>query len=107
MWGHRTVTLHCPVRLLAPALTLRALSAHCSLLQTIVGAVSRCSTWHTRQSGATPDSPVNYSGMAPQIPEAEQLRVDLPGAPDTVRWHIGQSGVPDQGSLRLVLLLSI
>jgi hypothetical protein len=29
-WGHRTVTVHCLVRLLAPALTLRALSAHCS-----------------------------------------------------------------------------
>jgi hypothetical protein len=28
---------------------------------------------------------VNYSGAAPQIPEAEQFRVDLPGAPDTVR----------------------
>jgi hypothetical protein len=29
-WGHRTGTVHCPVRLLAPALTLRALSAHFS-----------------------------------------------------------------------------
>jgi hypothetical protein len=28
--AHRTVTVHCPVRLLVPALTLRALSAHCS-----------------------------------------------------------------------------
>jgi hypothetical protein len=118
MWGHRTVsggapagTVHCPVRLLAPALTLCALSTHCSrtvqLLQTIVGVVSRCFAWHTGQSGATPDSPVNYSGVAPQKPEAEQFRVDLPGAPDTVRWHTGQSGAPDQGSLRLVLLLSI
>jgi hypothetical protein len=44
---------------------------------------------------------VNYSGVAPQIPEAEQFRVDLPGAPDTVRWHTEQSGAPDQGSLRL------
>jgi hypothetical protein len=35
---------------------------------------------------------VNYSGVAFQKPEAEQFRVDLPGA-------------PDQGSLRLVLLL--
>jgi hypothetical protein len=74
------------VRLLAPALTLRALFTHCSLLQTIVGAISRCSAWHTGQSGATPDSPVNYSGVAPQIPEAEQFGVDLLGAPDTVRW---------------------
>jgi hypothetical protein len=49
----------------------------------------RCSAWHTGQSGATPDSPVNYSGVAFQNPEAEQFRVDLPGAPDTVRWHTG------------------
>jgi hypothetical protein len=31
-WGHRTGTVHCPVRLLAPALTLRELSAHCSVV---------------------------------------------------------------------------
>jgi hypothetical protein len=62
--------------------------------------------WHTRQSGGTPDSPVNYSGVALQKPEAEQFRVDLPGAPDTVQRHTGQSGAPDQGSLLLVLLLS-
>jgi hypothetical protein len=43
----------------------------------------------------TPDSSVNYSGVALQKPEAEQFRVDLPGAPDTVRWHTGQSGAPD------------
>jgi hypothetical protein len=49
---------------------------------------------------------VNYSGVALQKPEAEQFKVDLPGATDTVRWHTGQSGAPDQGSLRLVLLLS-
>jgi hypothetical protein len=63
-WGHRTVTVHCPVRLLAPAVTLRALFTHCSLLQTTIGAVIRCSAWHTGQSGATPDNPVNYSGVA-------------------------------------------
>jgi hypothetical protein len=31
----------------------------------------------------TPDSPVNYSEVAPRIPEAEQFRVDLPSAPDS------------------------
>jgi hypothetical protein len=60
---HRTVIVHCPVRLLASALTLRAQSAHCSvhcsLLQTTVGAVAI--TPH-----GTPDSPVNYSGVASQ-----------------------------------------
>jgi hypothetical protein len=100
---NRTGTVHCLVRLLAPALTLRELSAHysihCSLLQTTVGAV-------VVAPHGTPDSPVNYSGVALQKPEAEQFRVDLPSAPDTVRWHTGQSGAPDQGSLRLVLLLS-
>jgi hypothetical protein len=28
---------------------------------------------------------MNYSGVALQKPEAEEFRVDLPGAPDTVR----------------------
>ena len=58
--------------------------AHCSLLllQMIVGAVSRC-------SAGTPDSPVNYSGVASQIPEG------------------GKSGVPDQRSLRLSFALFI
>jgi hypothetical protein len=52
---HRTVTVHCPMRLLAPALTLREMSAHCSvhcsLLQTTVGAVAIA-------PHVTPDSPV-------------------------------------------------
>jgi hypothetical protein len=92
------------MRLLVPALTLHAMpraSTHGSLLllQTIVGAVAVA-------PHGTPDYPVNYSGVALQKPEAEQFRVDLPGAPDTIRWHTGQSGAPDQGSLRLVLLLS-
>jgi hypothetical protein len=54
-----------------------------------------------------PDSLVSYSGGAPRIPEAEQFRVILPGAPDTVRWHTGQFGAPDQGTLRLSFALFI
>jgi hypothetical protein len=54
---HRTVTVHCPVRLLAPALTLRAQSAlftiHCTLLQSTVGAVAVTPL-------GTPDSPVQH-----------------------------------------------
>jgi hypothetical protein len=50
-----------------------------------VGAVSRYSAWHIGQSGATPVSPVNYSGVAPRIPEASELERIHPGAPDTVR----------------------
>jgi hypothetical protein len=29
-----------------------------------------------------------------------------PGAPDTVHWHTGQSGAPDQSTLGFLLLLS-
>jgi hypothetical protein len=61
----------------------------------------------SRYSAGTPDSLVNYSGGAPRILEDEQFRVILPGAPDTVRWHTGQSGAPDQGSLRLSFALFI
>jgi hypothetical protein len=87
----------------AATLTLRELSAHCSRcrrpLESTVALASCC-------SGGTPDSPVNYSGARPQKPEGEELESIAPGAPDTVRWHTGQSGAPDQGSLRFLLLLS-
>jgi hypothetical protein len=49
-----------------------------------------------------PDSPVNNSGAASRILEAEQFGVELPGAPDTVRWCTRQSSAPDQGNLRVV-----
>jgi hypothetical protein len=64
--AHRTVTVHCPVRLLAPTLTLRAQTHtfHCSLLlsQTTVGVVAVAPY-------GTPDSPVNYSRVA--FPETQ------------------------------------
>jgi hypothetical protein len=79
---HRTGHVHCPVRHLAPALTLRAQSTlftiHCSLLQTTVGAVAVTPL-------GTPDSPVNYSGGQFQKPEGDKFGVILPGAPDTIR----------------------
>ena len=54
---HRTSTVHCPMRLLTPALTLRELSAHCSRcrrpLESTVALGSRC-------SAGTPDSPVTH-----------------------------------------------
>jgi hypothetical protein len=48
----------------------------------------------------TPDSPMNYSGAALSFPEGEEFDLESPGAPDTVRWHTGQSGASDQGTLR-------
>jgi hypothetical protein len=62
---------------------------------------------HRTLSGATPDSPVNYSGAASQFPEGGKFSVGVPGAPDTVRWHTGQSGAPDQGTLQLSFALFV
>ena len=78
----------------------------------LISLVHRTVRWRTRQSGGAPDSPVNYSGAAPVEPEAEELeslvhRTLSGGAPDTVRWCTGQSGAPDQGTLRLTLALYI
>jgi hypothetical protein len=49
---------------------------------------------------------VNFSGVRWRKLKAEEFRVDFPGALDTIRWHTGQSGAPDQGSFRFLLLLS-
>jgi hypothetical protein len=75
-------------------------TVHCSLLQSTVGAVAVTPL-------GTPDSSVNYNGGQFQKPEGGKFGVILPGAPDTVRWHTGQSGAPDQGSLRLSFALFI
>jgi hypothetical protein len=64
------------------ALTSARAGAHCSLL------LYRCRrplALCSRYSAGTPDSPVNYSGAAPRIPEGGKFRVGFPGAPDTVR----------------------
>jgi hypothetical protein len=68
-------------------------------LQATVALASRC-------FAGAPDSPVNYSRVWPEKPEAEEFGVVRPGASDTVRWHTGQSSAPDQGALRFLLLLS-
>jgi hypothetical protein len=47
---------------------------------------------------------VNYSGAPLDFPEGEEFIVKSPGAPDTVRWHTGQSGAPDQGYFGYPLL---
>jgi hypothetical protein len=50
---------------------------------------------------------MNYSGVAPRIPEGGKFRVEFLGAPDTVRWCTGQSGAPDQDTLQLSFALFI
>jgi hypothetical protein len=54
-----------------------------------------------------PDSPVNYSGAPSEIPEGSEFSFKCPGTLDTVRWHTGQSGAPDQGTLRFSLALFV
>jgi hypothetical protein len=44
---------------------------------------------------------VNYSGAPSHFPEGGKFSFEFPGAPDTVRWHTGQSGAPDQGAFGL------
>jgi hypothetical protein len=95
---HRTVIVHCPVRLLAPALTsVRAVALFTVALQMTVAPLG------------TPDSPVLHRTVRriiaerpSRIPEGGKFGVELPGAPDTVRWHTGQFGAPDQGCLWVV-----
>jgi hypothetical protein len=39
---------------------------------------------------------VNFSALALEIPEGDAFELKSSGAPDTVRWHTGQSGgTPD------------
>jgi hypothetical protein len=83
----------------APALTSVRAVTHCGVSLFLC---RRPLALYSRYSAGTPDSPVNYSGVAPRIPEGGKFRVELPGAPDTVRWHTRQSGAPDQGCLWVV-----
>jgi hypothetical protein len=62
---------------------------------------------HRTLSGASPDSPVNYSGATSYFPEGSEFSVECPGAPDTVRWCTGQSGAPDQGAFGLSFALFV
>jgi hypothetical protein len=66
-------------------------------------AGDRCAgdRWLTGQSGAPPDSLVNYSRTPPNFPESGLFTGGWPGAPDTVRCTTRQSGVPSQAGLRL------
>jgi hypothetical protein len=88
MWGHWTVrwctgqvlfNVRCAICACSD-FCARSLCtvAHCSPFADDRWRGRRCLRWHTGQSGVAPDSPVNYSGVAPQIPEAEQFRVDPP-----------------------------
>jgi hypothetical protein len=95
------------------ALTSARAGAHCSLLLFLCRRpLALCS----RYSAGTPDSLVLHQTVRwiiaewlPEFPKVASLelgslvhRTLSGGAPDTVRWHTGQSGAPDQACLWVV-----
>jgi hypothetical protein len=93
--AHRTLSgAHRTVR--CPLPTVGATTCRAKIAWSTVGAGDR---WLTRQTGAPPDSPVNYSRTPPSKPESGEFTVDQPGAPDTVRCTTGQSGVPSRAGV--------
>jgi hypothetical protein len=86
----------------ARALTLARTVAHLMRLQSTVAREVVVAPLSHRTVWCAPDSPVNYSGAPLEFPEGEEFSLECPGAPDTVLWHTGQSGAPDQGAFRVV-----
>jgi hypothetical protein len=92
--------LGCPVRLLRVLCPLRAQARiKCVAVDRCVRN-SRCSAGtpdspvcHRTLSGASSDSPVNYSGAASHFPKGEEFSFKFHDAPDTVRWCTGHCSV--------------
>jgi hypothetical protein len=88
--AHRTLSgAHRTVR--CPHQTVGSATRHARIVRPTVGAVDR---WLTGQSGALPDSPVNYSHTPPTHSREQPFHQSQPGAPDTVRCTTGLSGAP-------------
>jgi hypothetical protein len=77
------------------------------LQSTVTREVGVAPLAHRTLSGASSDSPVNYSGAPSEFPEGSEFSFKCPGALDTVRWHTGQSGAPDQGAFGLSFALFV
>jgi hypothetical protein len=93
--AHRTLSgAHRIVRCAQPI--VGATMCRAKIVWPTVGVGGR---WLTGQSGAPPDSPVNYSRTPLSKPESSEFTADQPGAPDTVRCTTGQSGVPDRAGV--------
>jgi hypothetical protein len=72
--AHRTV--RCPLLIVGSA------TRHARITRPTVG---RADCWLTEQSGAPPDSPVNYSRTPPSKSRKQPVDRLQPGAPDTIR----------------------
>jgi hypothetical protein len=111
---HRTGPVDCPVCQLRVFSPLRAQARikcvavdRCSRSSCCSAGTPDSPVWHRTLSSASPDSPVNYSGAASHFPEGGKFSFEFPGAPDTVRWHTGQFGAPDQGAFGLSFALFV
>jgi hypothetical protein len=95
---HWTGPVDCPVRLLRMLYPVRAQACIKCVAVDRCARSSRCSAGtpdspvcHRTLSGASPDSPVNYSGAASHFPEGEEFSVEFPGTPDS---PVRQTRVP-------------
>jgi hypothetical protein len=78
--GPRDRLAHRTVRCAQP--TVGVTTCRAKIARPTIGAGGR---WLTGQSGAPPDSPVNYSCTPSSKPKSGEFTADQPGAPDTVR----------------------
>jgi hypothetical protein len=87
--AHRTLSgAHRTVR--CPLPTVGSATCLAQIAQPTVGPADR---WLTGQSGAPPDSPVNYSHTPLIYFRERQVRLSQPGTPDTVRCTTGHCPV--------------
>jgi hypothetical protein len=98
--AHRTLSgAHRTVR--CPLLTVGSATRRTRITRPTVG---RADCWLTGQSGAPPNSPVNYSRTPPSKSREQPVRPSQPGAPDTVRCTTGHCPVhPDRAVFMAVL----
>ena len=93
MWGHRTVRWCTGQSLFTVWCAFWLCSDFCAHCSALTARCRRPLALCSRYSAGTPDSPVNYSGVAPRIPEGGKFRVWFPGAPDSpvrqTRAHFG------------------
>jgi hypothetical protein len=90
---HRTGPVDCPVRQLRVLCPLRAQARikcvavdRCARSSCCSAGTPNSPVWHRTLSGASPDSPVNYSGVPSDFSEGSEFSFECPGAPDTVLW---------------------
>jgi hypothetical protein len=88
--AHRTLSgAHRTVR--CPHQTVGSATRPMRIARPTVGPADR---WLTGQSGAPPDSPVNFSRTPPVNSREQPFHQSQPGAPDTVRCTTEHSGAP-------------